>query len=32
MRDYNEFGGGKRYRSDEGLSKKKANRRHLRAA
>ena len=23
MRDYNEFGGGKRYRSEEGLSKKK---------
>lgn len=28
MRDYNEFGGGKRYRSEEGLSKKKAIRRH----
>ena len=32
MRDYNEFGGGKRYKSEEGLSKKKASRRHLRAA
>ena len=32
MRDYNEFGGGKRYKSEEGLSKKKASRRHFRAA
>ena len=32
MRDYNEFGSGKRYRSEEGLSKKKANRRPHRAA
>ena len=32
MRDYNEFGGGKRYRSEEGLSKKKQiNRRPTRA-
>lgn len=31
MRDYNEFGGGKRYRSEEGLSKKKASRRSYRA-